>query len=124
MHNLAYAGALFSVTGCLTAQTQALWIAAFLSGKLETAARPVQELEYEAYLHTQFCKHRSPIGFSSRNADFSSDSMPFIDLLLKDLGLKVYRKSNSFAEFFEAYSKDDYRNLASEWLEKEKLAGR
>jgi hypothetical protein len=39
--------------------------------------------------------------------------------LLKDLGLKMWRKANLLRELFEPYGQDDYRGLAQEWLQQQ-----
>ena len=128
-HNIAFAGALHNVTTCLVAQAQALWITAYFDNELDNLRAPsgdtehskfLRELEYETYLHTQFSKRRTPLAFGSRHPDFSTDSLAFVDLLLKDLGLRIWRKKNWFWELFEAYNAKDYGGLVTEWLEKQK----
>jgi hypothetical protein len=45
------------------------------------------------------------------------DSLPFIDLLLKDLGLPSHRKGGWWwREWFVPYTQSDYRGLVSEWV--------
>ncbi len=96
-HNIAFAGALHNVTSCLIAQAQALWITAYFDDKLDTSRAPsgdtehskfLRELEYETYLHAQFSKRRTPLAFGPRHPEFSTDSLAFVNFLLKYLGLK------------------------------------
>lgn len=45
------------------------------------------------------------------------DAMPYIDLLLKDLGMKGQRKETRLKEWTEAYGVEDYRGLVEEFGE-------
>ena len=45
------------------------------------------------------------------------DAMPYIDLLLKDLGMKTKRKETKLKEWMEAYGVEDYRGLVEEFAE-------
>ena len=121
--SISFAGAHQSILTCAVAQAQALWIVAFFDHKMvhlqpsnDTGGlkRLQKEVEYEALLHSQFCKRRCPHGSGPRNPDFSSDSIPFIDLLLSDLGLRTHRKPNMLSELFESYTLQDYKGLVSE----------
>ena len=125
--NLAYAGATHNITTCLTAQLQALWITAYFDDQLAATHLPeedsarirtLEKIEYEAFLHTQFSKRRTPYAFGARHPDFSTDSLAFMDRLQDDLGLNIWRKKNFFWELFEAYGAQDYMGLVPEWLSK------
>ena len=44
------------------------------------------------------------------------DSLPYVDLLLKDLGLSYHRKGGwGWRELFVPYDQGDYRGLVTEW---------
>jgi hypothetical protein len=75
------------------------------------------DITYQTVLHSRFGKWRYPYGFGSRYPDFLFDITPYIDMLLKDLRLKIHRKSNIFWELFEPYTSKDYRGLVDEWKE-------
>ena len=49
--------------------------------------------------------------------DFVFDALPYMDLLLRDLGLKVNRKAGWFTDMTEAYSPRDFVGLVDEWVE-------
>lgn len=138
-HSIAFIGT--TQTGCtaLIAQTQALWVAAFFADQLSStpaattdhmhssviSKRPDNSvpaswdessaMEWETALHTEFSKWRSPAGFGNRNPDFMIDALPYIDLLLKDLGLNSHRKKDPLREIFSPYTAKDYRGLIDEF---------
>ena len=124
--SIAFAGALHNVMTCMTAQTQALWITAYFDDRIDNlhfsddADKIQQELKtikYETFLHTQFSKRRTPFGMTARHPAFSTDSLAFVDLLLKDLGLDFRRNRNWYKRLFQAYTAKDYVGLVDEWLE-------
>jgi hypothetical protein len=60
---------------------------------------------------------RYPTGYGANLPDFVFDALPYIDLLLQDLGLKVNRKPGLWAEIFHPYSPRDFVGLVDEWVE-------
>ena len=64
---------------------------------------------------TQWGKWRFPCGYGARFPDMAFDALPWIGLLLRDLGLKVNRKSGTFAEITEPYTPRDFVGLVDEW---------
>jgi hypothetical protein len=69
-------------------------------------------------LHSQFGKWRYPAGYGARFPDFAFDSLPYLDLLLSELGLKAHRKEGRIAEWFTPYGPEDYGDLIGEWRAK------
>ncbi|TDZ73349.1 FAD-dependent monooxygenase DEP4 [Colletotrichum trifolii] len=122
--DIAFAGVLMHITAAMIANTQALWIDAFFHDKLPAVREAVSDpkaldkLQYETALHNRFCKWRYPAGHGETFPDFVFDAVPYIDQLVGDLGLKVYRKSGMIAEASEPYGPEDYKTLAEEWAEK------
>jgi hypothetical protein len=43
------------------------------------------------------------------------DTIPYIDLLLKDLGLESHRKKGVLTDIFQSYGPEDYIGLIEEW---------
>lgn len=120
--DIAFAGNLMTISTTLVAQTQALWITAFFSPS--SSISPLEhsslaETEYKTILHARFGRWRYPGSFSRRFPDFVFDTMPYLDLLLQDLGLKWRRKGGILREILEPYGPEDYKGLIEEWLEKE-----
>lgn len=114
--NIAFAGMLSSITTAICAQTQALWISTYFDGGLDRLPSS-PEVEWETVLHSQFGKWRHPTGYGKRLPDFVFDGMPYIDMLLADLGLKRHRKAGGVSEIFQAYGPEDYMGIIDEWKE-------
>ncbi|KAK5954136.1 hypothetical protein OHC33_004708 [Knufia fluminis] len=116
--NLAFAGALSAICTAIVANSQALWISAFFDGKLDRLASTDEEITREVLLHTQWGKWRYPCGYGAIAPDLPFDALPYVDLLHKDLGLRVKRKANWFWELFEWYGPEDFGGLVDEWVGK------
>ena len=156
--NIAFVGFQINFGVPLTVQAQSLWIAAYFAGKLPIQQLPNQLEETEAdkllprtkaandqiskdtMLHTQFCRWRFPWGFGSRFPDFVFELVPYLDMVLADLGLhsdrkmqqsqRIHRHSwleiltgglwsivlGACRETFEPYDKHDYIGLTEEWV--------
>jgi hypothetical protein len=114
---LAFAGACRSHATIIIAQTQALWITAFLdhriSGLNEFAS---EQIEYETVLHTQFGKWRYSRGFGARFLELWFECLRYVDLLLKDVGVRNERKGLWFAERFMPYMPKDYVGIVGEYM--------
>jgi hypothetical protein len=115
--NLAFAGMVSTVSTALFASTQGLWISAFFDGKLSRVAGTEKEITEEVLRHTQWGKYRYPCGYGDSIPDFAFESLPYVDLLLNDIGIKNHRKRNQIAELFEPYKPWDYKGLAQEYTD-------
>ena len=77
------------------------------------------KIEWNTVLHSQFGKWKHPAaagGYGERFPDMAFDSLPFMDLLLKDLGLSSHRKGGWWwREWLVPYIQNDYRGLVLEW---------
>jgi hypothetical protein len=137
--SLAFMGITMTINTTLIAQTQALWVSAYFRGDLTpiatercpsavVAASDIKiestadlDLAWETALHSEFGKYRYPAGFGRRNPDFVFDAIPYIDLMLRDLGLSTERKRSVLARCFQPYGAEDYRGLVSEWKSKRSI---
>lgn len=121
--NLVFAGMVSTVSTALFASTQGLWISAFFDGRLARRAKNEKEITEEVLRHTQWGKYRFPCGYGDSIPDFAFESLPYVDLLLNDIGIKNHRKRNQIAELFEPYKPWDYKGLAQEYsdLHSEKM---
>lgn len=122
-HSIAFLGCYLSVSTSTVAQAQALWITAYLNGRiphLSAKSPDYQAIEWETTLHSQFGKWRHPAaagGYGERLPDMAFDSLPYVDLLLRDLGLTTHRKGGSgWREWFVPYEQADYKGLVGEWM--------
>ncbi|KAJ5791092.1 uncharacterized protein N7518_008103 [Penicillium psychrosexuale] len=137
--SLAFMGITMTINTTLIAQTQALWISAYFKGDLTPATHercPLAvratsdlktedtseiDLAWETALFTEFGKYRYPGGFGRRNPDFVFDAIPYIDLMLGELGLSAQRKHGFFARCLQPYGPEDYRGLVEEWKAKQRI---
>jgi hypothetical protein len=129
--SIAFMGLTTTINTTIIAQAQALWITAYFTNDLtptpsEKCPEPARklllaqgssddaDLAWETALHSQFGVHRYRGGFGARNPDFVFDALPYIDLLLRDLGVDFERKGA--LRWLEPYGVEDYRGLVEEWV--------
>ncbi|VUC35000.1 unnamed protein product [Clonostachys rosea] len=113
--NLAFAGMVSSVASPIIATIQGLWISTFFDGHLDRAPHTLEEVTYEVMLHTQWGKWRYPCGYGSNIPDLGLDGIPYANMLMRDLGLRVNRKPTIYAELTSPYVPADFRGLSEEW---------
>ncbi|OJD30076.1 flavin-binding monooxygenase-like protein [Diplodia corticola] len=141
---IAFIGQARTASTALISQAQALWLSAYFMGRLPHLSNSNDDdhdehddIEYDAVLHARQTRFRYPLGFGPRIPDFTSDALPYMDLLLHELGLRRWRKRWTFSfsssslfsfsfsvpnlwrEVFEWYGPVDYRGLVEEWAGKE-----
>ena len=131
--DIAFAGVLLNFSTFLIAHAQAIWITAYFNDQLPasvlpplkrrpedealetTTAKTITDIRRETLLHARFGKWRYPAGHGAQFPDFVFDALPYVDLLVSDLGLKVLRKAGWWAEVVEPYGPEDYRDLVAEF---------
>ncbi|KAL4897633.1 hypothetical protein BDV59DRAFT_190563 [Aspergillus ambiguus] len=111
-YSLAYMKMVHSTSNVIIAETQALWVYAYLNGKLRIDTSDVYR---QTALMSRYGRHRYPCGFSSWYLEFVYDAIPYVDMLLSDLGVNRRRKSTLMKEMFEGYTIHDYRGITQEW---------
>jgi cation diffusion facilitator CzcD-associated flavoprotein CzcO len=118
--NLAFLTNVETFQSMLKAELVALWTYAYLHDELATAAAPASESDvwYEAVLWSRFGRWRCPMGAQGKTGDTLHDNMPYYDTLVRDLGLRSWRKGwGLLGELFGgAYRVSDYTGLVREWL--------
>ncbi|KAK3378900.1 hypothetical protein B0T24DRAFT_521919 [Lasiosphaeria ovina] len=141
--DIAFAGVLMNFNTPVIAHAQSVWISAYFNNQLSaqvvppvvgnSAAAPgsedtdgstvktIDELRYETVLHARFGKWRYPAGHGAQFPDFVFDALPYVDLLLRDLGLPIYRKAGWLAEATEPYGPEDYKDLVAEFAAKSRV---
>lgn len=113
--NIAWVGAISSVSTATCATVQGHWTAAYLSNRLDRLASTKHEITEEIMLHTQWGKWRYPCGYGASLPDFVFEGLPYVDLLLRDMGLKNNRKKGWFSELTQPYMPKDFAGLVEEW---------
>ena len=113
----AFIGYYGNIAATVRLEITSLWAYAYLSDKLKIDKSTVYR---ESAIMSRFNMYRSPFGHGRLYPDNVFDQNPFLDMLLRDLGLPCWRKSNIFKELFEPYGQKDYRGLTQEWLRRTK----
>jgi cation diffusion facilitator CzcD-associated flavoprotein CzcO len=116
--SIAFAGMITTISTPLCANLQALWITAYLSSSLSRTALSTAQAEKQAILHARFGRWRYPCGYGGRFPDFVFDAVPYLDMLLRDLGLEYKRKESWWQEIFQAYGPEDHAGVVEEWRER------
>ncbi|KAK1496289.1 hypothetical protein CTAM01_08476 [Colletotrichum tamarilloi] len=122
----AFIGMVGNFSNVITAHVQGLWISAYFSGLLaRDPAKAVgddtamQKLQYNTILMNRFGNWRYPTDWGSNKCpSFVFDAVPYLDLLLSDLGLAHYRKRGFMAEWYSPYGPEDYSDINEEWDKK------
>ncbi|KAK7977037.1 dimethylaniline monooxygenase [Apiospora saccharicola] len=112
-NNLAFIGFPQSVLTGLVAQAQALWITAWMQGRLRTPPKDARSRSEWAHLQAEYHRMRH---LGSAFPDLALDSIPYIDLQLGDLGLSSKRKKGWLKELLGQYGPQDYKGIVDAWL--------
>ena len=116
--SIAFVGMMKCLATTSVAHIQALWISAFFDGKLDRLPTSEEEMRWQTMLHTQWVKLRYPTGHADQFPDFVFDAIPYLDMLLGDLGVRKRRKAGRIAELTDPYSPESYKDVLDEWREK------
>lgn len=121
LRNIAFIGAHLALSAIMVAQIQALWITAYLQNDidhLKPSRTDHQALRTETLRHTEYSALRHPAeagGAGGRCPDLAFDCLPYVDMLLHDLGLNRFRKADKWSEIFRRYMPRDYKGIVGEW---------
>ncbi|EON97327.1 putative flavin-binding monooxygenase-like family protein [Phaeoacremonium minimum UCRPA7] len=136
--DLAFAGGVGNFSNVICAHVQGLWISAFFDGTLardpSSAVVPVgvnkqadtagqagsailtlDEVHWQTVLHNRFGKWRYPRDIGARFPDFIFEAVPYLDMMMADMGLAVHRKNGWFNEITDPYGPEDYANINEEF---------
>jgi hypothetical protein len=75
----------------------------------------MQKLRYQTVLQNRWGRWRYPTDWGNKTPSFVFDAVPYLDLLQKDLGVKMHRKGGAVAEIWSPYMAKDYRPINDEW---------
>ncbi|KAL3428750.1 hypothetical protein BDV09DRAFT_190693 [Aspergillus tetrazonus] len=116
-HSIAVLGTVTTFNTPLVTEVQALWALVYLNhgNELHYDYHDKESLLRETALHTEFCALRSPADHGARNADFVFEVLPYLDMLLLDLGLRTARKGSWWKNLFVPHQPRDYAGLVEEW---------
>ena len=109
---VAFAGFNHGFMHVASVEVAMLWVAALLRGDLALPA--VAEME-RCMAALQAWKREHTLFEPSRSCAVNTRFHQHLDVLLRDLGLTPYRKSNPLAELFGPYTAADYAGLSDEY---------
>lgn len=123
--NLVFLNAVASFQTVIKCELTSLWAYAYLHDRLAIPTPTESDARREISLWTRFGKFRAALGMQGKQADLLLDAMPYYDLLLRDLGLRSWRKGWGWIGevFWGAYSAQDYRGIVREWMAMQKGLG-
>ncbi|KAF2451785.1 FAD/NAD(P)-binding domain-containing protein [Karstenula rhodostoma CBS 690.94] len=121
--NFAFAGMISSVSTAICASTQGLWITAYFDSRLDRETKTQDEVTREIMMHTQWGKWRYPCGYCASLPDFVFEGIPYVDMLLRDMGIRNKRKGSFIKEIFSPYCPEDYDGVLDEYRVKIGVVG-
>ncbi|GKU09800.1 monooxygenase [Fusarium langsethiae] len=131
--DIAFTGYSTNFSNGTCAHIQGLWISAFFDGTLardpssavasESGSNKdisgktmtLNEVHWQTVLHNRFGKWRYPKDTGFKSPDFIFEAVPFMDMMMADLGLAVHRKKGWFKEMTEPYGPEDYATINKEF---------
>lgn len=108
-HSIAFLGTVGTTQSFTVAEVQALWTAAYLSGKLPLPS--TEQMKDEVALATAWRRRR----YLGDGYTFIFDQIPYTSMLLRDLGVEDQRKGGGWKEIFSPYVCKDYKGILEEW---------
>jgi dimethylaniline monooxygenase (N-oxide forming) len=120
--SLIFLGLVTSVQTTIYAEVSALWGISWMEGLLDVQ-KSKQEMDYEIATVNSWCERRYLARGATRQIA-SVEIQQVTDLLMQDMGLKVYRKGNWFSETFVPIRSQDYKGIVQEMLAKSNAKGR
>jgi hypothetical protein len=119
LSNLAFMGFQQSIQTVLVAQAQALWLTAYFDKSLTQQPNDLDACRRWTYLHTEYQRMRH---LGSPHPDLVIESIPYIDLLLSDVGISTSRKGSWWKDLVEQLTPGDYRGMVQQWAQKKLIA--
>ncbi|KAH7333366.1 hypothetical protein BKA65DRAFT_43331 [Rhexocercosporidium sp. MPI-PUGE-AT-0058] len=110
--SIAFLGTIGTTQSFLVAEVQALWAAAYLGGDLSL---PDEEaMRDDVALATAWRRRR----YLGDGYTFIFEQLPYMSMLLRDLGLNDLRKGGGWREILSPYKSADFRGILDEWKSK------
>ncbi|MEM7372475.1 MAG: NAD(P)/FAD-dependent oxidoreductase [Bacteroidota bacterium] len=111
--NFAFAGYNHGFLHIPAVEVGTVWLLALLDGELSLP--PVEEMRETIHYVREW--KRQHIQFEpSRSCAINTRYQQYLDIMLKELRLSPYRKSNPIAELFGRYGAGDYQGVLEEYL--------
>ncbi|RPA96518.1 hypothetical protein L873DRAFT_1694494 [Choiromyces venosus 120613-1] len=116
-NSIVFLGQVGAAQSFQIAETQSIWAAAYLMGKLKMPS--VEEMETDIAL-TNAWRRRRYLSAGERKPTFMHDELAYVSMLLRDLGINYKRKGGGLKELFQPYCNKDYRGMLEEWRRMQK----
>ncbi|KAK4496394.1 hypothetical protein PRZ48_012374 [Zasmidium cellare] len=115
---LIFLNAIATFQTCIKCELTSLWAYAYLHNLLSISTPTEAEARREVSLWTRFNRLRASLGMQGKQADLMLEAMPYYDLLLRDLGLRGWRKGGGLIGEVGggSYGVGDYRGVVGEWM--------
>jgi hypothetical protein len=114
--SLVYLGLVTNTQTSIYAEVSALWGVSWMEGLLDIS-KSKEELDYEiAKVNVWMARRYLSRGRTRQIA--SAEIQDVTDILMRDMGLKVYRKSNWISEIFAPLRAQDYKGIVQEMVDK------
>ncbi|KAL2019324.1 hypothetical protein VTK56DRAFT_9791 [Thermocarpiscus australiensis] len=110
--SVIFPGFIHTIYTPIVAEVQALWGVAFLLGLHDPPS--LEAMETEVAQWNAWSRKRYGVQ-GQKHAYAIYDFLPYIDTLLKDLGVNPYRKKNWFAHWFAPWYPREYKGLMDEF---------
>lgn len=112
--SLIFLGLVTGVQTSIYAEVSALWGISWLKG-LHSITKSKEEMDYDIAKVNAWCERRYLARGRTRQIA-SAEIQDVTDMLMQDMGLKVYRKSNIFSETFLPANAQDYKRIVDEMM--------
>ncbi|GAM82090.1 hypothetical protein ANO11243_000690 [Dothideomycetidae sp. 11243] len=116
--NIAFIGAVTTVGTSICAAVQALWICACFDDNLVRCPITQDAAMQDAILSSRWGRWRYPCGYGPTVPDLGFDTVPYFDLLLRDLGLEARRKCSFWNELWEPYKPRNFASMVDEYQQR------
>ncbi len=117
--SLVFLGLVTSVQTSIYSEVSALWGVSWMEGLLDIP-KSKTAMDYDIAKVNAWCARRYLSRGRTRQIA-SAEIQDVTDVLMKDMGLRVYRKSNLLSETFAPSRAQDYKGIVSEMLAKHRL---
>ncbi|KAK0111257.1 monooxygenase [Cadophora gregata] len=107
--SIVFLGTIGTTQSFLVAEVQALWATAYLSGSLSLPGD--EKMRDEVALATAWRRRR----YVGDGYTFIYEQLPYMSMLIRDLGLNDLRKGGGWREILSPYKSADFRGLLDEW---------
>ncbi|KAE8443031.1 hypothetical protein EG329_002425 [Mollisiaceae sp. DMI_Dod_QoI] len=114
--SLVFLGLVTSVQTSIYAEVSALWGVAWMEGLLDVS-KTKEEMNYDIAKVNAWSERRYLSRGRTRQIA-SVEIQDITDILMRDMGLKVYRKSNFLSQTFVPVRAQDYKGIVQEFLAK------